>query len=179
MASPRPGQKGYSGPVGEGWGRTAQNVVNAADKTVRDTQRSVQQHMSNAAGIGDDVLTNLFGGGTTARDRRERQARTSAAMVKRTAGQKSGSSMLAIPAPKKGAKARAIPVSKDPRNERRTLGNATAAAKRAARPAPKKKSSLAQVGAKIRQRNPGLSTKEVRARGRAMLNKRGTGKGDS
>lgn len=189
MANPRPGQKGYSGPVGEGWGRPIQNIIKAADKSARDTQRSVQQHMSNAAGLGDDVLTNLFGGGTTARNNARRlesrvndpkfNSRVTGGKPKdprnekRSAGKKRPVTRSGRPI----TSSMASRSPKDPRNEKRSLANATSAARRAA---PKKsKSDLAKVGAKIRKRNPGLSTAEVRARGRAMLNKRGTGRGDS
>jgi hypothetical protein len=40
MANPRPGQKGYSGPVGEGWGRPAQNFIDWANKSANDAFRS-------------------------------------------------------------------------------------------------------------------------------------------
>jgi hypothetical protein len=86
---PRPGDKGYSGPVPETFGRPVLNATddlnaflerhlanarNLPNEVNRRGSKAVAEHEANARSLLGDIGTNLFGGGTSARDAKKARA---------------------------------------------------------------------------------------------------------
>ena len=145
MASPKPGDRNYKGPVHE---------------SVRAAQRSVDQHIKNAAGIPGDIdnnvrraLGDIFGFGKPSQPKAKPKPKAKPATPKVKAGdwQTRGGPTKArrVGTPTKPTKAK--PKSSNKKN------------------ASKRHASVAKAAARVSARNSSLSTSQARAKARKIV----------
>jgi len=143
MASPKPGDRNYKGPVHE---------------SVRAAQRSVDQHIKNAAGIPGDIdnnvrraLGDIFGFGKPSQPKAKPKPKAKPATPKVKAGdwQTRGGPTKArrVGTPTKPTK----PKSSNKKN------------------ASKRHASVAKAAARVSARNSSLSTSQARAKARKIV----------